>query len=73
MRLLRLALEKLEPRSRVERGNAKALIGLAIADLEHAVDDRIQEATRDLGKDLLLALGPSVTWAEIAGARGMLG
>jgi hypothetical protein len=73
LRLLRIAQQQLASENRVERGNAPAVLGRAIADLEAAVTAGVETATRGLADNLLRALGPDVTVGEIAGARAVLG
>ena len=72
LRLNRLALDDLSSRSRTSRRKAIGVITGAISDLEAGLRHEAEEATRDLASDLLRALDPMISAAEIEGARTVL-
>ena len=72
LRLNRLALDDLNSGSRTSRRKAIGVINAAIWYLEAGLRHETEEATRDLSSDLIRALDPLVSVAEIEGARTVL-
>ena len=74
LRALRLALDDLsqERFTRRRRERTLTLVQAAIRDLECGLRNAMDTATGDLSKDLLRALDPMVTVAELEGARAVL-
>lgn len=71
--LIRLAIDHLDAGGRRGIGEARAVLGIALCDLDRGIATSIEEALDPLGEGLLLALGPRTTVAEISGARRVLG
>src|SRR5205807_547315 len=69
---LRLNIMDLDTHKRVNREQLTATIRFAIEELELGLRHEADDATRDLSQDLLRALRPEVTVAEIEGARAIL-
>ena len=72
LRLSRVALDDLNSSSRTSRRKAIWVISASISDLEAGLRHEAEEATRDLASDLLRALDPMISVAEIEGARAVL-
>jgi hypothetical protein len=72
IRLLRHEIEQLKFEKRINRKQLIAWLGLVIKELELGLQHEVDDATRDLSKDLLSALGPEITGYGIKGARSIL-
>lgn len=72
LRPLRFALDDLQSGKRLARRRTIGKLDFAISQLESGMKTRAEMATEDLGVNLLRALPPDVTVAEIEGARSIL-
>ena len=74
LNMVRLAIDDLQsPRfTRRRKERTLAVVEAAIRDLKDGLRNSITAATDDLSKDLLRALGPAFTVAEMEGARSIL-
>jgi hypothetical protein len=72
IRLLRHKVKELESGQRINRKQLIAWLSLAIKELELGLKHEVDEATGDLSRDLLAALGPEITGYGIKGARSIL-
>ncbi len=71
IRSLRLNIMDLDTHKRINREQLTATIRFAIEEFELGLRHEADDATRDLSQDLLRALRPEVTVAEIEGARAI--
>ena len=72
MRLLRLAEEDIAGIKKGKALQVAAQIGMAIDQLERGIRGAVEAAQRDLGVEIITALGPYTTAGQVQGARQML-
>jgi hypothetical protein len=72
IRLLKYEIGQLENRKRVTTTHLTVFLGHIIAELERGLEHETDEATGELSDDLMAALRPNITVAEISGARSIL-
>jgi hypothetical protein len=67
--MLRYGIGQLKGRNRVKTEHLIGWLGHIIVELERGLEHDAAEATGELADDLLQALPPGITKAEIIGAR----